>query len=118
MLDSRGLAVLFTSCVFKLVTDLVTELVEKTNYRIWGDISIMTCATLYLIILLISKYGKKSNLLVFVWIFTVTVFGIGICMENENIKLIGVAILMNRWDKINKIVGRWRECWDDLTNRF
>lgn len=62
MFETRGLAVLFISCVCKLGTDLLRKLVEKNHYGIWGDISIMTCATLYLVILLVCRYGKKANL--------------------------------------------------------
>lgn len=118
MLETRGLTVLFLSCMCKLGTDIMTKLVENDHYRIWGDISIMICTTSYLIILLVCRYGKKANLLVFVWLSTVTIFTIGIYMRNENIKLMGVAILMSRWDKVHMIARRWRECWDDLTNRF
>lgn len=81
-------------------------MIKKCQFTIWCEITITVCTTLYLVILLVYRYGKKANLWIFIGMLTLSVFTLGIFIENENIKLLGFITLMNHWEKDYKEMER------------
>ncbi len=93
------------SSISKLGIDISIKIIEKDNFVVWGEITIIICTALYLMGVLIIKHGKEANLWIIVGTLTLTAFMLGCFLRNRDIIILGIMILMSRWDKMKKKSG-------------
>lgn len=96
-----GVVALGITSTCKLCIDIIAKINRKDPFVLWCEITIIVCAAVYLMGVLLIIHGKEANLWIIVGI-PLTSFILGCLLKKEDIILLGIMILMSRWDKMKK----------------
>ncbi len=66
--------------------------------------------------ILLIRHGKETNVWLIVGTMTLSAFVVGCFLSCEDIILLGIIIMLNRWDKIKKNIKQCIECCRRVTN--
>lgn len=94
--------------------DIASIMIKNNIFVFYGEVIIIAVSAMYLIWLLMFRYGKEANLWIIIGILPLCVFMMGFFLGNDNNKLMGIIILMNRWDKIKKALKHCKTCCKQL----
>lgn len=86
----------------KTGTDITSVMINEIIFVFWGEITVIIISAMYLIGLLMFKYGKEATLWTIIGFSTLSVFMLGFFLEDDNTVLMGIIILKNRWNKMKK----------------
>lgn len=114
ILKIRGIIALFITSLGKFCTDLVLTIIKRQQLMMWCEMSLIFITTMHLLCLLIYKHGRDAILWLVIGGSSLSIFTLRILLDDENILLMGIIILMNKWDKVKKTIKCCGDCWNDL----
>lgn len=115
LLGHQGTFGLTVTSILKLGIDVTSVMIHEDKFVFWGEICIIITSAIYLIGLLIFKYGKEAMLWTIIGFLTLSVFMLGFFLKDDDIVLLGIMILMNRWDKMKKALKKCTTCFKQTT---
>ncbi len=111
-----GMIDLTMTSVCKLCIDVSVKILEKDDFVLRCEMSIISIDAIYLMGVLMFRHGREASLWIVVGTITLNAFLLGGYLHNVEILLLGVLILMSSWDKMNKKIKQSVECCKRLAN--
>ncbi len=93
-----GVVTVTLTSVCKLCVDVSTMITGKDGFVLFYEITMITGNAVYLMGILLITHKRKANLWIIVGTITLSVFIVGCILRCEDITLLGIIILLNRWD--------------------
>ncbi len=100
----------------KLCVDVSTMITGKDGFVLFCEITIITGNAVYLMGILLITHKRKANLWIIVGTITLSVFIVGCVLRCEDITLLGIIILLNRWDKMQSKLNQYMRCCNQRVN--
>ncbi len=116
LLSLRGVIAVTLTSVCKLCVDASTKITGKDGFVLFCEITMIMGNAVYLMGILLIKHKRKANLWVFVGTITLSVFILGCMLRCEDITLLGIIILLNRWDKMQSKLNQCMRCSSRTAN--
>ncbi len=95
---------------------LPTQPMGKDGYVKCCEITMIVLNALYLMGILLIKYGKEVNIWLIVGTIKLSAFVLGCLDRCEDIILLGIITIPNRWDKMKNKIKQCVKCCKRVTN--
>ncbi len=116
LLGLPGVVAVTLTSVCKLCVDVSTMITGKDGFVLFCEITMITGNAVYLMGILLITHKRKANLWIIVGTITLSVFIVGCILRCEDITLLGIIILLNRWDKMQSKLNQYMRCCNQRVN--